>query len=152
GLVPCAILYEIHLVRVVELILTILDGAPRRVSRVERSELRERLDRRAGPERGKPCVEVALHPVLEDDGAVLVAPLPPGRTRADVPEEEVAGWIGIDHAREIRGIDDDGALASQDLDRLGHRARLILGEPSAWRRLAGRRDLVVIEGARDADA
>ena len=45
------------------------------VSHVELAQLGERLHRRRRPERRQPCVEVALHPVLEHHRAVVVLAL-----------------------------------------------------------------------------
>src|SRR5262245_21169332 len=56
---------EVHLVRVVELRLAVLDRAASRMRQVEVPELGQRLNRGVRSERGQPSVEVALHPVLE---------------------------------------------------------------------------------------
>ena len=127
--------------------------APRAGTRgVELPKLGQGLHGRAGTERAEPRVEVALHPVLEDDRALLVRALALRGARADRESQIVARLVRIDHARDDHRIDDDRALALEDLDRVGHRGGLRFVEPAPRRRLPGRRHLVVEERARDADA
>ena len=45
--------------------------------------------------------------------------------RADVPLQEIAALVPVDHAGYVGGIDDDRALLLQDVDGLRHDFRLI---------------------------
>ena len=85
----------------------------------------ERLHRRRRAERRQPLVEVALHAVLERDRAVLVAAACVVGARADSPQRVVLLRILVDHARNVGGVDDDGAFALEHGDGLGHHLRLV---------------------------
>src|SRR6185369_3834933 len=76
-------------------------------------------------ERLQPAVEVALHPVLQHNRAVLVLALRVVGARAAIPAQEVVLRILIDDARNVRGIDDDRALGLEDGNGVVHRLLLI---------------------------
>ena len=71
---------------------------------------------------------------------------------AEVPVDDALRRIRIDGARDVRGVYEHRALRLEDLDCLGHRLGLAWIEAAALFLAAGRHDLVVVEGARDADA
>ena len=72
--------------------------------------------------------------------------------RAEVPQRKaVVGVLG-DEARDVRRIDDDGALLFQHRDRVGHHLGLFGIDAAARRRLAGQRHAIDVERARHADA
>ena len=152
GLVARAVGREVHLVGDIEVRLSVLDCAGLLVGEVPAAQLGERLDRRGCAQRGQPLVEVALHAVLEHHRTVFVLSLRVVGARAGVPTEEALLRILLDDARDVGWIDDDGALPLQNRDRLRHHLRRIGVETAAGLTGPRRRDLVVVEGARDADA
>src|SRR5262249_57247648 len=108
-------------------------------------------ERRRRAERGEPRVEVALHAVLQIHGAVLVLAAALVGARALTPEQEVVLRIGVDDTRDVRRIDDDGALRFQHCDRLLHRFLLIVGQAAPGVGFSRWREALVVERARDAD-
>src|SRR2546428_13496821 len=94
----------------------------------------------------------SLHSVLENDRAVGILSFAAVDARADVDQQNVAGWIGIRDARQVRRIDDDRAFALQDVDRLGHQLRLRVIQTTARSLFSGHGQPLVVERARDADA
>ena len=141
---------EVHRVGDVEQRLAVLDRAHLLVVGVPLAQLGQRLHRRGGAEGGEPLVEIALHAVGEIDRALLA--LHVVHVGADAPEEVVVGGVLVDDAGDVGGIDDDRALRFEDVDRVIHRLGLLGIESAARRGRAGRRELVVEAGARDADA
>src|SRR5262249_14459043 len=103
------------------------------VREVPLAQLGERLDRRGWSEALEPQIEIALHAVLEVDRAARVLALRLIGARAEIPQREIFLRILIDEARHVGGIDDDRALRLEDLDRFGHRSRLIgIQSAAAW--------------------
>src|SRR5262249_38369054 len=152
GLVSRAILLEVHLVRDVEVRLAVLDRTGLLMGGIPGDQIFQRFQRRSRTEAVEPLVEVALHSVFEVDRAVLVLAASVVDAAAGVPQHEIVLRILVDHARDIRRIDNDGAALFQDGDRVVHHPSLRVVQPTPGILFAGWRDAVVEEGARDADA
>src|SRR5262249_20930748 len=143
---------NIYLVRDIELGLPILERASVLVGEVPGAQLGQRLHRCAGPQAREPFVEVALHAVFEDYRTARVLALRLVGAPADLPAQDVLVLVLVDHARKIRRINDDRALLLEDGDRLRHHLRLVGVETAARLLGTGRRDALVIERARNANA
>ena len=88
-LVTAAIGLDVHLVGNVELRLPVLERVRLRMRQVPVAQLGQRLHRRGGAEARKPLVEIALHAVLEDDGAARIHALRSVGAAADLPAQEI---------------------------------------------------------------
>src|SRR5436190_11703520 len=112
----------------------------------------KRFDRRGRTEALQPEIEVALHPVLERDRAILVAPLRMLRAGAVIEEREVVLWILVHVAGDIGGIDDGRSVRLQNSDRIGHRLSLLGVDAATWSAFSWKGHALVVERARNADA
>src|SRR5262249_46020889 len=118
------------LIRSVELQLPVLEGASLDMREVPLAQLGQRLYRRSGTEACEPLVEVAFHPVLGNDRAAGVRALLCADAIAILPVQIIPASVLLDDARNVGGIDDDGAPLLEHSDCISHRLDLVRIEPA----------------------
>ena len=135
--VASAVGLEIHLVGDVQLRLAVLDGAGIGMSQVEFAKLGERFYRGRGAKRIQPLIEIALHSILKNHGAVRIFALGVFSARTGVPLQQIILWIGGNDACNFRGIDNYCALLFHRQNRIVHYFFLIGIEAVSRRFVAG---------------
>ena len=106
----------------------------------------------AGPSDASQSLKSRFMPYFKTTEQCSSFPLRFVGARAGIPQQQIRGGIGANHAGDIGGIDDHGSLALQNLDGLGHDLGLRRVESATRLAFARDRDRVVVERPRDADA
>jgi hypothetical protein len=106
----------------------------------------------AGPSNASHLLRSRFIPYFSTTEQLASLPLAPSMPPHEFHNQEIVVLILADDARDVGGIDDDGPLLLEKRYGVGHDFRLFGVEASARFFGAGRRRLVIEEGARDADA